>query len=452
MRGIEGALLVLDEVEKGAFAAEALRRVWKDVSPTERKLTASLVYVTLRRMGLWKHLLARYCKRPLDSLHPRTLSVMAPGIAGVLELKHFKPGVLVNALVQHVKSIKDDSRESGESQGKRESALVNAVLHTVMEKAPAYIESLLEAPALRDQALALGVPGWVASEWSREWGMKDAKRLIQLAGEPTYLSLRASPGVDREAWSAGCGDAPSRPSELFQSSIRLESNPYPPDLPGYSKGLVTPQGESSMWAVESLLSQWTGGRLLDMCAGRGIKTGHILSFCPDAYVEAWDLSQGRLKSAEREFERLDVAGRVELVCGDALRLEPNEPPSAILLDAPCSGSGTWGRHPEGKWRMSPAKLKKAAELQGRLFSRAVDMLPSGGVIMYCTCSVFRDENEKVVGGVLASRGDLVELPTRYKRLSPDFQALQRRGKPYGSVVFPESPWIDGFYAVMFRKK
>ncbi|MDR3254907.1 MAG: RNA methyltransferase [Synergistaceae bacterium] len=449
MRGIEGALLVLDEVEKGAFAAESLRRVWNEVSPPDRKLTATLVYVTLRRMGLWRHLLAKYCKRPLNSLHPTTLSVMTPGIAGVLELEHFKPGVLVNALVQRVKSIKDDS---GESRGMRESRLVNAVLHTVMEKAPAYIASLLEAPTLQDQALALGVPGWAASVWSKEWGMKEAKRLLQLENEPVYLSLRTSPNLDREAWTSDYGNALSRPSELFESSIRIESNPYPPDLPGYANGLVTPQGESSMWAVESLLSHWQGGRLLDMCAGRGVKSGHILSYSPDARVEAWDISSARLKSAGRDLARLGVEERAEFVCGDALRLSPMERPSAILLDAPCSGSGTWGRHPEGKWRMSPIKLKKAAELQTRLFSRAADMLPAGGVIMYCTCSIFREENEKTVGGVLASRGDLVELPTRYRHLSSAFQSFQRKGKPYGTVVFPESPWVDGFYAVMFRKK
>ncbi|MDR1944211.1 MAG: RNA methyltransferase [Synergistaceae bacterium] len=446
MRGIEGALLVLDEVENGAFAAESLRRIWEDVVPSERKLTATLVYVTLRKLGLWKHILAKYCKRPPNSLHAKTRSVLVTGIAGVLELERFKPGVLVNALVQQVKFIKNESEEF------REPALVNAVLHTVMEKAPLYIESLKNATALRDQALALGIPGWVAAEWGREWGMKDAKRLLHLSASPTFLSLRASPGVDREQWAENYAEAPCRPSEFISSSIRIESNPYPPELPGYAEGLVTPQGESSIWAVDCLLSFWQGGRLLDMCAGRGIKSGQILSCCDDARVEAWDISPGRVRSTDRELKRLGVENRAELFCGDALRMKPKSPPSAILLDAPCSGSGTWGRHPEGKWRMTPAKLKKASELQERLFSRAADLLTPGGVLMYCTCSVFRDENEKAVGGVLAARRDLVELPPRGKNTAAAFSALQRKGRPYGSVIFPESPWIDGFYAVMFRKK
>ena len=205
MRGIEGALVVLDDVGKGAFAAESIRRVWGDIVTSERKLTSTLVYVTLRKMGLWRHLLAKYCKRPLDSLNSKTLAVLIPGIAGVIELKNFKPAVLVNALVQQVKFIKDESGEH------RESALVNAVLHTVMDKAPDYIESLKKMPALSDQALVMGVPGWVASQWSKEWGMKEAKRLLRLSASDTFLSLRASPGVDRTQWTMNYSGASSYP-------------------------------------------------------------------------------------------------------------------------------------------------------------------------------------------------------------------------------------------------
>ncbi len=150
VRGIEGALTVLRDVEKGAFAAEALRKIWHDIEPAERKLAATLSYTTLRKLGLWRHLLSRYCKRPVESLNAETLSVLLPGIAGVLELEHFKPGVLVNALVQRVKKIKDADGNA------RESSLVNAVLHTIMREAPAYIESLRKSTALRRRACPVG--------------------------------------------------------------------------------------------------------------------------------------------------------------------------------------------------------------------------------------------------------------------------------------------------------
>ncbi|MDR3279685.1 MAG: transcription antitermination protein NusB, partial [Synergistaceae bacterium] len=149
MRGIEGALKVLEDVERGMFASESLRHVLRAIEPAERKLASTMTYITLRRMGLWRHLLAKYCRRPISSLgHDTALSLIA-GIAGVLELQHFKPGVLVNALVQRAKGA------SGEAS--REPGLINAVLHSVMESAPAYIEKLRKSPELRDQALAYGV-------------------------------------------------------------------------------------------------------------------------------------------------------------------------------------------------------------------------------------------------------------------------------------------------------
>lgn len=438
MRGIEGALRALEEVEKGAFASEALRKVWEDVDPTERKLAATLVYLVERRLGLWRHLLARYCRRPVESLHPETVSALIVGIAGVLELKHFKPGVLVNALVQRVKRIRA-------AEAARESSLTNAVLRAVMEKAPSYVEELKASPALRDQALAYGVPGWAASQWSRDFGTKDAKRILRLVTSQTYLAVRLSPDVSRANWIREFKE-PSVVSDVSDYAVRLESNPYPPELPGYAEGAVTPQSESSIWAVEEVISHLNGETLLDMCMGRGIKAGQLLTFCKDLRITGWDMSRSRLSAAQREFSRLGVAGRVTTLAGDSAVLEPDVPPENIFLDAPCSGSGTWGRHPEGKWRMTPEKLTAASKLQRSLFARAADILAPEGILAYCTCSLFREENENVVGSVLASRRDLVELPLHVKN------PASRRGKPYGTLVMPESPWMDGFYIAIFKKK
>ncbi|MDR1510612.1 MAG: RNA methyltransferase [Synergistaceae bacterium] len=439
MRGIECALNVLAQSEGGMFASEALRRALRDVEPPERKLASSIVYLTLRRMGLWKHLLAKYCKKPANSLSAETVLSLLAGIAGVTELHHFEPGVLVNALVDMAKK-----RSGGMS---REPGLINAVLHSVMEKAPDYIESLRSSPALRDQALGFGVPGWVASIWSKELGMKETKRLIRISTDQTLMSLRASAGTDRDGWISKFGWLSPSPSDVLSYGIRLESNPYPPDIPGYAEGLVTPQTESSMLAAESLLTHWRGGALLDMCVGRGVKSGHIMTQCPDAVVEGWDISSSRLKSAEREFARLGASKeRFSLVCGDALTAEPETVPSAILLDAPCSGSGTWGRHPDGKWKNTPSSVGRMEAFQKLLLSRACEILPPGGVIMYCTCSVFRGENENAAADAMVSRGDMTEIPLNIRA------SAARRGKPYGTVILPDSPWMDGFYMVMFRKK
>jgi 16S rRNA (cytosine967-C5)-methyltransferase len=437
MRGIDGALSVMNDVERGMFASESLRHALRDIEPAERKLASSLVYVTLRRMGLWKHLLAKFCRRPIASLSREAAMCLVVGTAGVLELEHFKPGVLVNALVQRVKTVaRGDSREA---------SLVNAVLHTIMEEAPAYIENIRSSQALRDQALVSGVPGWVAAEWGREFGVKEARRLIQLSAAQTWMSLRASNPSDRDALTTECAAFSAEKSDVTECGIRLKANPYPPDVPGYAEGRLTPQTESSMAAVETFLSHWSGARILDMCMGRGVKAGHILTRRPEAELVGWDLSPARLRAAEREFARLGVKGRHKTVCGDAGSIEPDTRPDAIMLDAPCSGSGTWGRHPDGKWRAAPAGVEKMTRLQKKLLARGCEILRPGGIIMYCTCSVFREENEDVAGSVMASRHDMIELPAK------DIPS-PRKGRPYGTVIWPETPWLDGFYAVIFKKK
>jgi 16S rRNA (cytosine967-C5)-methyltransferase len=255
-----------------------------------------------------------------------------------------------------------------------------------------------------------------------------------------------SPGADAGAWISERGDYSPALSEALDYCVRLEANPYPPDIPGYAEGLVTPQTESSMLVVDALMAHWHGGRLLDMCMGRGVKAGHILSRRPGAVIEGWDLSPRRIAAAGREFARLGVSGRCETKCGDAAKLSPSERPSAILLDAPCTGSGTWGRHPDGKWRSSPAGAARLEETQKLLLARACDILAPDGIIMYCTCSMFRGENENVAGSVMTGRNDMVELPLRARI------PYSRRGKPYGTVILPETPWMDGFYAVLFKKK
>jgi 16S rRNA (cytosine967-C5)-methyltransferase len=441
MRGIECALGVLAQAERGVFASKALRQALHDVEPSERKLASSIVYLTLRRKGLWKHLLSKYCRKPAVSLSPETAAALLAGIAGVMELQHFEPGVLVNALIDMAK------KRSGSGGPSREPGLINAVLHAVIKEAPAYVENLRSSPALMDQALGYGVPRWVASEWNKEYGMKETKRLIRITTAQTSMSLRASAGVDRGGWIAGAECLPASFSDVVPYGIRLESNPYPPDIPGYADGLVTPQTESSMLVAESLLAHWRGGALLDMCVGRGVKSGHILTQCPDADIEGWDVSSSRLRAAEREFVRLGVPNkRFSLVCRDATAAEPQTVPSAILLDAPCSGSGTWGRHPDGKWKNSPASVERMEGLQKLLLSRACEILPPGGVIMYSTCSVFHGENENIAAHVMALRGDITEIPLNIR------SSAARRGKPYGTVILPDSPWMDGFYIVMFRKK
>lgn len=438
MRGLEAALAVYGEVQKGAFASESLRKVYNNIAPSDRKLAATLVYCTLRRQSLWKAVLFKYCKRNARELSPLTFNALMLGIAGIAELEHFALPVLTNGLVQAIKN-------KGEMH---DVALVNAVLHTVADESQRFLDNLKKSSALRDQALYQGIPGWAAAQWAKERTIAEAKDIVRDLGMKKYLSLRLSQGVDREEYLAEYNKNGRNgwASPFLEYSVRTDANPFPVDLPGFGEGKIMPQSESSMLVAELLAKRWKGGPILDMCCGRGVKTGQLADMLPDAHIEAWDLSDGRIKAAMFEMMRMHAEGRVTFKNGDALALAPDEAPAAILLDAPCTGSGTWGRHPESKWRSSPEQISRSSVLQKRLLERATQLVRPGGIIVYSTCSLFRGENEKVVADVMGRHPELIELPPARKA---DFM---EKGKPYGTTVMPTLPWVDGFYMSLLTKR
>ncbi|MEG1641691.1 MAG: RsmB/NOP family class I SAM-dependent RNA methyltransferase [Synergistaceae bacterium] len=439
MRGIEAALTIYAEVQDGAFASEAIRRHYTNISPSERTLAATLVYCSLRREGLWKSMVMNFCKRDPRTLSNSTYDALIVGIAGIVELRHFALPVLINAIVQSIKS-----------QGQEENVpLVNAVLHTVADESEKYLLGLKKSSALRDQALYWGVPGWVASQWSKDMSIPEAKKMVRMMGMKTYLSLRLSNGVNMEEYLERYTKSGRKgwASTFLPMSVRTASNPYPLELPGYGEGQIAPQSESSIFVGETVARKAKGKRMLDMCCGRGVKTAQIADSRPELSIEAWDLSEPRIRAAEFEMMRLNAQERVTLKSGNALELTPDQTPDFILLDAPCSGSGTWGRHPEGKWRATPDMVKENSELQVKLLERAVSLVAPGGMIFYSTCSSFKEENEIVLASVMSKHPEIMEVQLdvrKYKFIS--------RGKPYGINIYPALPWVDGFYLAVLAKR
>ncbi len=439
MRGIEAALECRREVRRGAFAPEALRKLGGGLEPPDRVLASSLLYATSRRESLWKHLLGLFLKKPLHALSAETADVLMVGTAGLMELRRFSPQVLVSALVGHVKA----------GRSPHEAGLVNAVLRRIGEEAPRILEKMERSPDAKEQCLLLGIPSWAGRRWIEEWGKEEARNLWKLSSMKPCLSVRLNRPEKERDFLAGLEKAGIRgwPSPLLKGSCRLSGNPFPPSLPGFAEGWVTPQTESAMLVVEAFLELLDGGPVLEMCSGRGVKSGQLLCRLPEGVpVESWELSPGKVASAKAEMQRIGVSRRAVFKVGDALTLEPEQAPRAVLLDAPCSGSGTWKRHPESKWRLTPERLAQMARLQASLLERAFRLVQPGGIVVYCTCSLFREENEQVVGSVLGSGWDLVELPLSLPG------AISVKGKPYGRILWPKLPWIDGFYIAAFMKR
>jgi len=439
MRGIEAALYIWRDVTKGSFASEAIRKRTKDLPQTERTLATSLVYAGLRRAPLWKSLAQRFSGKPLGAVSPFAGDALVLGIAGLVELRRFAPQVLVSGLVEAVKK----NGSPGEAR------MVNAVLRKAADRGKMAVERISESRSLRDQSLYGGVPGWVGTYLSNNWGRDEARRLLRLMAMKTFMALRLSPGVDGGEVAEKLEKAGFHawPSPHLAKSVRMASSAFPPDLPGFREGRVTPQTESSMVVGEIVSSFYEAGLFLEMCCGRGVKTGQIVQNIPGIELEAWELSSSRLEAAKREMNRLGLDGeKVIFRSGDALHLEPRSSPRLVFVDAPCSGSGTWARHPDAKLRQKPERLRELASLQKNLLSRALDLVVPGGVVVYSTCSILRDENERVVAETLGSRPSVVEMP-----ISSNYHNVHR-GRPWGYYLWPTLPWHDGFFLTVLMKR
>lgn len=434
MRGIEAALKILtSDTSTGSFASEQLRKLAdrEHMKTPDISLASSLVYIVMRRRELWEKIASDYLTRA--KLPDEVYMSIIMGTGGLLELRRFSGGVLVNGILQQLKKKRETAKYA---------SVANAVLHKVTEGGSALLERFRTSPSLNGRAMYAGIPVWSLPAWSRTWSRTELNDLFTMMLQPSYSTLRLSPGK-----SLPQTEIRYHVSELT-GAYRLNQSILPSSIPGFTEGVITVQSESSILAASLVQKFYSGnGLILDMCSGRGVKAGQILQET-GATLECWELSENRTKSAERELERLGVRSRAVLKTGDAKVLVPDEVPSFVVLDAPCSGSGTWTRKPESKWRLDWKKFDALVATQKKLLERALSLCGSGGYILYITCSLLKQENENVIAEVLANHSNCIEVSGLIDWKGNVF----RKGKPYGVYILPANSWLDGFYCSLIMKR
>ncbi|MBQ7594958.1 MAG: RsmB/NOP family class I SAM-dependent RNA methyltransferase [Synergistaceae bacterium] len=515
MRGIEAALTILTH-DTGQFPTEALRKLAdrEKMKSTDISLASSLIYIVMRRKELWEKIAGDYL-RSRENLPAPVVTAVTMGIGGLLELRRFSGGVLINGIIEYLKHNKSLAKYS---------SVVNAILHKVIESQQDKLEKFSRSSSSQARAMLAGVPTWTLPAWSRTWNNSEMFEIFAMMNNPSYSSLRVSPNAgashvksldaenlhsspiisSRENFKTedlhasgnlgtinhvqeyhvsenleavtpqrselpglgdlhvsgnseainpsqkvpGLGDLHYHVSEI-SGAINLHQSILPLNVPGFKEGICTVQSESSILTA-SLVSKFYSGKdiILDMCSGRGIKAAQILQENPDSKVECWELSEKKSKSAEHELERLSVKDRAIMKVGDALSLDPVDKVSFVVLDAPCSCSGTWNRKPESKWRLDWGKFDAIVDTQKKLLERAVNLCESGGHILYITCSLLKQENESVIAEVLSHHAECAEVSSFITWNGNCF----KRGKPYGIYILPVNSWLDGFYCSLILKR
>lgn len=314
-------------------------------------------------------------------------------------------------------------------------------------------------------------PDWMQRRLREDYGA-DAEAIMLANNERAPMTLRVNAArtspADYEAALQQAGIAFRRRTKVFvQGSVSLTTgpetlilqSPVPSrGLPGYDEGLVSIQDAGAQFAAH-LLEPGAGGRVLDACAAPGGKLFHLAERFPEALITGLEVSPARLERLRQEARRLQhpvadrgaeqrAPGTVEqglrLLQADARNLDwwDGTPYDHILLDAPCSGSGTLRRHPDIKILRQAADLQKYAELQESLLVNLWHVLRGGGTLLYCTCSLFAKENDDVIAGFTASHADATLVP---------FALDSGRPTRCGWQLLPTDTDTDGFYYARLRR-
>ena len=381
--------------------------------------------------GVCRHLrpLNQWLNGQLDKpLKPKAQAVRLAVLCGLYELWFTeRPAhAVVNAYPELCRQLK-----AGWASG-----LINALLRKADGLDPARVF------ADYDPAVRYSLPGWLWRSFQQDWP-EQADDLARAALAPPPFTLRVNRRQQsREQALAALGDG-ARPGDLSPWSLYL-SPPRPvSQLPGFDSGGFSVQDEAAQLPVEQLAAP-DGGRVLDACAAPGGKTGQILEAFPGARVTALDLSARRLDRVRDALRR--IGAEAELVQGDAA--EPaawwdGEPFDAILLDAPCSACGILRRQPDVKWHRRRTDLPPLVDLQARMLDALWPLLRPGGRLVYATCSVLRDENDRQIAAFLARTDDAedrTERPADAAPVAAGWQLLTRDNGP------------DGFYLACLHKR
>lgn len=390
------------------YAAGALERL----TPEDRARTQRLTLQTLRSLERADRVLQKHLKKSTP------LTVQNALRLGAVELCH---GAAAHGVVNDMVAIISKHRRHGQLKG-----LVNAVLRKVAEQGPA------EWAKLRVPRL----PKWLRKPLAEAWGAEAMLGIeaAHYAGAP--LDITGKPGADL---------TPLGGTALATGSFRLQEAGQVSALAGYGAGDWWVQDAAAALPAQMLQAK-VGERVLDLCAAPGGKTMQMAA--SGASVTAVDTSASRMERLQENLTRTGLTA--DLVVGDAL--EQNGQFDAVLLDAPCSATGTIRRHPDLPHAKDGSAFGALIELQAQMLAHAWSLVKPGGRLVFCTCSLLPDEGECQVEEALEMFPDMTVDRDVLPPLGIDPAWItEEGGLRLRPDYWPQQGGIDGFYMALLRK-
>lgn len=395
---------------------QSLNRIFDPahVREADRGLYHALVYDTLRNYPALSAVRAQLLTTPLRANAHVPAILLNLGLWQLLRMNLGDHGVIHETVAL------------AERNGcARTKGLINAVLRRVQRERAHWQAEL-------DKHIPDNLPAWLAKQYPAE-----RAELARIAALAPPFTLRLHPTLARDSWLANRADACA--NSLAPQAVTLQKTLSVHTLEGFGEGLVTVQDAAAQQAA-LLLAPQNHERLLDACAAPGGKSGHLLELAPQADLWALDHDVARVPRIHDTLQRLQQRATVKAV--DAARLSDwydGQPFDAVLLDAPCSGSGVLRRHPDIAFLREARDLERLPHAQRHLLKTLWQVVKPGGRLLYTTCSILPAENQHTIRAFLATHADARLLPI-------DPPAARDTG--FGHLHLPDAQGDGFFYALL----
>jgi 16S rRNA (cytosine967-C5)-methyltransferase len=431
------AFKILQRVEEdGAYASVLLAAEADNLKQNDRALCHELVMGSLRRQLWLDRLIAHYARRDSQRLDPAVRLALRLGLYQLRFLERIPAAAAVNESVNLVRLARIRSAEP----------FVNAVLRRAARERNYDPAADIHDPVER-LAVETSHPVWLIERWANQLGFDKASAFARANNEVAPLAFRVAGESGKESAvldALRSSGAPLAPSKIAPAAWRVTgAGRLLQKL--VTDGQIYIQDEASQ-LVGHIVDPQCGDRVLDVCAAPGSKTTHIAGLAGrKSLIVAGDLHGHRLRTVAgaATTQRLSNIHCVQL---DALQTLPFPEKSfeRVLVDAPCTGTGTLRRNPEIRWRISPADIEDLSARQARILWNASQMVKLGGRLVYATCSIEPEENELVVSSFLGKSDSFrkLEIPMNSSLITSS-GALR---------TWPHSEGVEGFFIAAFQRR
>ncbi len=443
MNAREAAFKVLNTFSTGRVDLEKAIDITfgrAEMEPRDKRLSFEIIYGVIRNQTYLDYVTDKYLD---ERLIKETTLRMAIKIAlyQFFYLDRIPVHAAVNESVNLMKLDKATFKYSG---------AVNGVLRTIeknRKKAFSISDEMERTPRL---ALEFSHPEWLIDRWIGQYGSGKVKKLLKFNNERPCVYLRwNSAMVPRAAFEsdiASLTETAPMGIGFNKSYYQLKQAILPGEITSFKAGACTVQAPSSGWPV-AMLDIQPKDVVLDVASAPGGKTTHIAELISDeGVVVACDSSELRLKMVSENMKRMDLEHRIIPIACDGEKLALTKYFDKVLLDAPCSGTGVMQRHPESRWIRTEKDIQVSVERQKRLLDSVAPMVKRGGVLVYSTCSIEREENWDQIEEFLENHPDF-ELEDASDFIDRKYISIDKC-----LAITPQDHGMDGMFAARLVKK